>query len=99
MKRHEQICWKKEMTSPEEVLSEISKKTGIPIEDIVSPSKKRRIADARLNFYRKCHEYGIKDKDVAGIINRKIAAIINGRKTANSVPDLIEQYERYFNEK
>jgi len=84
--------------SPHDILQEVSKKTGIPIERLKEKTRKREIVDARFIYFRRC-------RDVLGISYERIglevggkdhATVMHGIKETENTKQVVEQYNQYY---
>jgi len=81
------------------ILSEVSSKSGIPVEDLKRKTRKREIVDMRYVYYRRAKEmtkaslYKIGD-----LVGKDHASVIHGIKEATTTRQVILKYETIFNE-
>jgi len=85
--------------SPHDILQEVSKKTGIPIERLKEKTRKREIVDARFIYFRRAKEILGSKISLASMgleVNRDHTTVMHGIKEATETKQVVEQYNQYY---
>lgn len=81
------------------ILHQVSKMTGISIEELKSKSRKREVVDARFVYYR--HARATTRESLARIgklVKRDHSGVVHGIREAHQVKEVKDLYQRCFNQ-
>lgn len=82
----------------EKILEEVSRKTMIPIDKLVSNTRKREVVDARFVYMRRAKEETVYSLATIGeVVHKDHASVLHGIKEASNTRNVVELYNQCFN--
>jgi len=83
----------------EGILRAVCEVTATPIEEVLSNTKKRRIAEVRMIYFKLANErYPHSIKMIGRIANRSHSVVLSGSKVVDDVRELRQKYEHVENQ-
>lgn len=86
-------------TEPIQILRDVSRRTGIPLNLLTSKTRKREVVDARFVYFIRCRN--ITKASLASIglpVGKDYASVLHGVREANKTPQVIELYNKCYGE-
>lgn len=81
------------------ILHQVSKMTGISIEELKSKSRKREVVDARFVYYRRAKEKTRHSLiEIGKLVHRDHTTVLHGIKEANKTREVQKLYKRCFSD-
>lgn len=84
-------------TEPLQILRDVSRRTGISLEQLTSKTRKREVVDARFVYFLRCRN--ITKASLASIglpVGKDHASVLHGIREANKTPQVIELYNKCY---
>jgi len=83
----------------ERLLQKVCDASGVPVERVVSPTRKRPIAEVRMIYFKianESHPHSI--KMIGRMTNRSHSVVLSGAKVVDDVRELRQKYEDIKNQ-
>lgn len=84
-------------TEPIQILRDVSRRTGIPLNLLTSKTRKREVVDARFVYFLRCRN--ITKASLASIglpVGKDHASVLHGMREATKTPQVIELYNKCY---
>lgn len=86
-------------TTPEQILRDVSRKTGYSLEDLMTKCRRREIVDARYVYFRRCREISKASQREIGIpVGKDHSTVVHGLWEAYNNPVIVKLYEKCYGE-
>ena len=79
------------------VMNQVSEVLSVPVEDMISTSRKRVVCDARHVYFRRSREMNMPIKMAGRLVHKSHSIVLGGRTIAIEVKEVAEKYDRCFN--
>ena len=78
------------------MLNHVSEVLAVPVEDMISKSRKRAVCDARHVYFRRSREMNMPIKMAGRMVKKSHSIVLDGRTIATEVKEVAEKYDRCF---
>jgi len=86
-------------TTPHQILKDVSRKTGITVEQLQGRNRRREIVDARFCYFRRCREVSKATVKSIGLpVGKDHSTVVHGIKEAYNTPNVINLYKKLYGE-
>ena len=84
-------------TAPVQILRDVSRRTGIPIEKLTSKTRLREVTDARFVYFRRCREVSKASLSQIGLpVGRDHCSVLHGIKEAQKTQQVVNLYNKCY---
>lgn len=86
-------------TEPLQILRDVSRRTGISVDQLISKTRKREVVDARFVYFLRCRNITKASFSSIGLpVGKDHASVLHGVREAGRTPQVIELYNKCYGE-
>lgn len=86
-------------SEPVQILRDVARRTGVPVEMLISKTRIRAVTDARFVYFRRCREVSKASLSQIGLpVGKDHASVMHGLKEARKTQQVINLYNKCYGE-